>query len=194
MTLLEYFRSSCGFSNDVIRSFIDHQALPSGFSLDDIESLISHLDNANIRRHDDFVSRVRERQDIDYCHDCGDIMDMTDCASVNHGDYHVCHGCVETDYYYSEHSDTYRHNDDYDEYEEDGYDEYTGTYSYDTDVLEYCNFNKLPNENTVDYYGIELEVERRSRCQVILQNQLIVCIKVLLSVNLMAHLIMVLRL
>lgn len=164
MTLLKYFRSSLGLSDNEIHSFIDNQDLPSDFSLDDIESLISHLENANTRRHDYFVGSVRERHDIGYCHDCGVIMDMTDCASVNHGDYHVCHDCVESDYYYSEHSDTYRHNDDYDEYEEDGYDDYSGTYSYDTDVLEYCNFNKLPSENTTDYYGIELEVERRSQC------------------------------
>jgi len=100
MTLLKYFRSSLGLSDNEIHSFIDNQDLPSDFGLDDIESLISHLDNANTRRHDNFVNHVRERHDISYCHDCGDIMDMTDCASVNHGDYHVCHGCVESDYYW----------------------------------------------------------------------------------------------
>ena len=143
MTLLEYFRSSLGLSNNEIHNFINNQDLPSDFTLDDIETLIDRLANACTRRHNNFISLVKERQDIDNCNDCGVIMDMTDCISVNHGDYHVCDSCCDNDYYYSEHSDTYRHNDDYDEYEENGYDEYTGTYSYDTDVLEYCNYQYL---------------------------------------------------
>ena len=54
-------------------------------------------------------------------------------------------------YYYSENDDT-EHNDDYDEDDYD-YDRGSGTYSYDTDVLEYCTFNKLPKRMPVDYYG-----------------------------------------
>ena len=114
-------------------------------------------------RHQRFVYNFLSYNEISHCDDCGITMWNDDSYSVDHGDRHVCEECCNDNYYYSENSDTYRHNDDYDEDDYD-YDDSSGTYSYDTDVLEYCGFNKLPKENTVDYYGIELEVERRRDC------------------------------
>lgn len=162
MTLLKLLRHDYGLSKEQIRSFIDDQRLPSDCGLDDYENIHQSLKDCNMSRHGHFVDTFLSTNEIYSCDDCRVLCWSDEMCTINHGDYHVCEGCCDSDYYWSESHDTYRHNDDYDE--DEGYDQQTGTYDYSTDVLEYCSFNKLPKENATDYYGIELEVERRRDC------------------------------
>ena len=163
MTLLYYLRTDLGLTNTEIGTLFTRSQLPSNYGIDDIEEVHDRLKGFNMDRHPLFWRNFLSYNEISHCDDCGITMWNEDSYSADHGDRHVCEGCCNDNYYYSESSDTYRHNDDYDEDDHD-YDDSSGTYSYDTDVLEYCGFNKLHNENTVDYYGIELEVERRRDC------------------------------
>ena len=163
MTLLNYLRSDLGLTNTEIGTLFTRSQLPNNYGIDDIEEVHERLKEFDMSRHPRFVSNFLSYNEISHCDDCGITMWNDDSYSIDHGDRHVCESCCNDNYYYSENSDTYRHNDDYDEDDYD-YDESSGTYSYDTDVLEYCGFNKLPKENTVDYYGVELEVERRRDC------------------------------
>ena len=165
MTLLTYLRNDLLLENHEVSDFAkgilpDH--ISHEYDYDQLERFFRQLRRFNFRNHGGFIYDLMSNADLDECGDCDSIMSMNESYSVNHGDNHVCESCCNDNYYYSEHGDTYRHNDEYDEYE--GYDEYTGTYSYDTNVLDYCGFNKLPNENASQFYGIELEVERRKNC------------------------------
>jgi DNA-directed RNA polymerase subunit M/transcription elongation factor TFIIS len=164
MTLLNYLRNDLSMVNGEILDFVRYGELNGDFDADDVKSVQDAMVSFNFIRHPDFINMILTHNDISDCDDCGHTMFNDDSISIEHGDRHVCRSCGDDDYYYSENHDTYRHNDDYDEHEEEGYDDYSGTYSYDTDVLEYCNFNKLDKENATDYYGIELEVERRKDC------------------------------
>ena len=164
MTLLNYLRTDLSLTNDDIIKFTKYAELDQSFDAEDLNAVQDRIQDFNFSRHPSFKHDFFSNNDLTYCDDCGDPMFNGDTISVEHGDRHICNGCCDNDYYYSERHDTYRHNDDFDEYEEEGYDDYTGTYSYDTDVLDHCGFNKLDKENASDYYGIELEVERRSNC------------------------------
>ena len=162
MTLLSLLRNTYGLNNSQLRDFIDNYVLPN-CDLYEHVTVADHLRNDfNMSRHSNFGDQFLYANDIHNCNDCGESTFGEELCSVNHGDFSVCQPCCDDNYYYSENHDTYRHNDDYDEYDE--YDESSGTYSYDTDVLEYVNFNKTSKENNPIYYGVELEVERRKDC------------------------------
>lgn len=170
MTLLRLLRTDYCWSNEEITNFIKQHDMPMR-DYDNCVALVESIKRNEFQIHrrtrpSMLATHLMQANNLWSCDDCRVIEHCDELTSVNHGDYSVCDTCLDADYYYSERHDTYRHNDDYDE---DDYDEYNdnGCYSYDTDVLGYVSKQSLKHEQRhkdLQYYGIELEVERRRDC------------------------------
>lgn len=170
MTLLELLRSNYAWTNEEILDVVQNKNMP----MRDYDNCIDFVKQIQMgafsihRRtsHSVMATELKHNNNLWHCDDCENIEHFEDLSSVNHGDYSVCNSCLDDNYYYSESHDTYRYNDDYDEDEED-YQQDNGTYNYDTNVLDYVSHQELDHERkhkNLQYYGIELEVERRKDC------------------------------
>jgi len=99
------------------------------------------------------------------CTDCRSL-DYQDDMRTAYEDYMVCQSCIEDEYTYSEYRDTYVRYEDADDdesYDEDYRDEYVNSYDYD--VMEDLSMTSTEQDTLrpdTAYYGIELEVEKRS--------------------------------
>ena len=111
-------------------------------------------------------SKILEIDDyvFGYCHDC-DTLEYDEDMVTCYEDYGVCRSCCDDEYTFSEYRDTYvRYEDSDDEnYDEDYRDD--GVYDYSYDVMDRLSHTSTEDDNlqpNTPYYGIELEVEKRS--------------------------------
>ena len=99
------------------------------------------------------------------CHDCNSL-DYQDELRTAYEEYGVCQSCIDDDYTFSEYRDTYVRYEDADDdesYDEDYRDEYVNAYDYD--VMEDLSLTSTEQDSLrpdTAYYGVELEVEKRS--------------------------------
>ena len=102
---------------------------------------------------------------FDFCNDCDDIFYNDEMNSCYDGDHYVCNGCRDN-YRYSEYRDTYVSEDDYYEEQEENEDyRDEGVYEYCYDVMDRLSHTSTEDDKLqpdTPYYGIELEVEKRS--------------------------------
>ena len=101
---------------------------------------------------------------FDHCQDC-DTLDFQDEMRMAYEDYLVCQTCCDDNYTYSQYRDTYVSHEDADEddYDEDYRDDYVCSYDYDVmDDLSMTSTKEDTLQPNTAYYGIELEVEKRS--------------------------------
>ena len=102
---------------------------------------------------------------FEHCQDCHSL-EYQDEMRLAYEDYLVCQVCCDDNYTYSEYRDTYVHYDDaddHDEWHDEEGDE--GVLPYDYNVMRDLIHTTAPNERVLPdtaYYGVELEVEKRS--------------------------------
>jgi hypothetical protein len=123
MTLLELLRSNYAWTNDEILDVIQNRNMPMR-DYDNCLDLVRQIKMGAFKihrrtTHSVIETELKHNNNLWHCDDCETIDYCDDLHSVNHGDYSVCNSCLDDNYYYSERHDTYRHNDDYDEYDED---------------------------------------------------------------------------
>ena len=167
MSLLKFMRSDYGLTRNQIVSIIVNKRCLSDWSASKIMRFTEGLSDFGFKA-ERLGSDIRSNEEIDSCHDCGSAEFYDDMRSCYQGDFYVCEGCCDDGYSYSENQDTYLNYDDYDE-ERNEYHEESGVYDYchrvEDDLGKLCMPNqKSTSENNQIYYGIELEVEKRSNC------------------------------
>ena len=169
MSLLKYMRSDYGLSRRQIVSIIVNKTCSNDWSASKISNFAEGLSDFG-RKAENLGDDIRSNEEIESCHDCGSAEFMDDMRSCYQGDFYVCQNCCDDSYSYSENQDTYITYDDYDEEDRgENYQEESGVYDYshkvEDDLGKLCMPNqKSTSENKQIYYGIELEVEKRSNC------------------------------
>ena len=169
MSLLKYMRSDFGLTRSQIVSIIVNKTCSNDWSASKIYNFTNGLSDFG-RKAENLGDDIRSNEEIESCHDCASAEFMDDMRSCYQGDFYVCTGCCDDNYSYSENQDTYITYDDYDEEDRgENYQEESGVYDYchrvEDDLGKLCMPNqKSTSENKQIYYGIELEVEKRSNC------------------------------
>ena len=168
MSLLKYMRSDYGLTRSQIVSIIVNKTCSNDWSASKITNFTNGLSDFG-NKASELGSDIISNEEIYSCNDCGSAEFMDDMRSCYQGDFYVCEGCCDDSYSYSENQDTYINYDDYDEESRENYQEESGVYDYghrvEDDLGKLCMPNqKSTSENMQIYYGIELEVEKRTNC------------------------------
>ena len=170
MSLLSFLRTENNFNRaDIIRMLRDRR-LQNDWSARMCKTFLNNLSDkfSSNNKIQDLVSDIRDTEELDECHDCGDWEFQDNMQSCYEGDFTICQSCCDDNYNYSDYRGTYVHYEDYDE-DDDEYPEQedSGAYNYEHRVEDDLGFKLLPHEkhskDTI-YYGVELEVERRKDC------------------------------
>jgi len=175
MTLLAQLRNTTNrYINqswyDWLREYRDEDK--DNISLDDLKSLcefeMSYNRNgtgkwSKFTRWCDYFDEDTGHYEM--CDDCSTIEHTDEMSTAYEGDYIICRSCLDDDYTWSEYRDTYvRYEDrDEDDYDEDYRDDWVNSYDYD--VMEDLVHTSAPDERILPdtaYYGVELEVEKRT--------------------------------
>ena len=170
MSLLKYMRSDYNLTRSQILSILSNRCCPEDWLAIKIANFTSELSNYGSKASE-LGADIRSNENIDYCHDCESAEFMDNMRSCYQGDFYVCEDCCNQNYIFSDNQDTYLTYDDHDDEEtrDENYQEESGVYDYshkvEDDLGKLCMPNqKSTSENKQIYYGIELEVEKRSNC------------------------------
>jgi hypothetical protein len=167
MSLLKYMRVDFDLNNIRIVTIIRDKRCPNEWSSNKISRFAQGLKDFGIKC-ENLADDIIETEGISYCHDCEGVDFYDNMRSCYQGDFHICEGCCDDNYTFSENQDTYISFEDYDEENYDNNQEESGVYDYchrvEDDLGKLCLPHETKSENNTIYYGVELEVEKRKNC------------------------------
>ena len=143
-------------------------------AFDDANKVIELLEILRLHHSYEIADMISGSYNICSCDNCATNVFDDETHSANSGDQRICTTCRQDEYRWSDQRDTYIHEDDFEEDEDDDYDcdPYNGVYNYETNVLDHLSFQRTANERQQEikgkklmYGGVELEVERRRNCR-----------------------------